>query len=168
MFMKKIFLILLIICFSLSSCERDDVCDPTTPTTPMLVVEFYDFFIQTNAKSISNLVIVEDGKTIAFSIVNGSKTKIPLKTELNSTKFRFIKDFSDPINSSTNADAVEFNYSRKNEYISRACGFKTVFTLDAGLPVLTDTDGIGTWIKGIVVVQPTILNENETHIKIYF
>ncbi len=166
--MKKIFLVVLILCFSLSGCERDDVCDPETPTTPMLVIEFFDTFLQTTPKTINNLAIVEDGNMVGFSITSGSKIKIPLKTQLNVTKFQFIKDYSFPSNALTNDDVLEFNYTRKNEYISRACGFKTVFTLGPGLPVLTDPSANGTWIQGIVVTQPNIINENETHIKIYF
>lgn len=166
--MKKIFLIVVVFCFSLSGCERDDVCDPETSTTPMLVIEFFDAFLQTSPKIINNLAIVEIGNTIGFSLTSGIKIKIPLKTQLDVTKLRFIKDYSNPPNASTNDDVLEFNYTRKNEYISRACGFKTIFTLSPGLPVLTDPTANGTWIQGIVVVQPNIINENETHIKIYF
>jgi len=39
--MKKIFLLLFV--FSLLGCEKDDICESTTPTTPRLVIEFYDF-----------------------------------------------------------------------------------------------------------------------------
>jgi Family of unknown function (DUF6452) len=167
--MKKIFLIVVVFCFLLSSCERDDVCDPETPTTPMLVIEFYDSFFQMNTKPISNLAIAEFGNPIGFALANGTKIKIPLKTDQNVTKYRFIKNFSDPVNPLINEDILEFSYTRKNEYISRACGFKTVFTLNPSLPVLSEpTTPDGAWIQGIVVTQPNITNENETHIKIYF
>jgi hypothetical protein len=33
-------LFLFTVCFS--SCEKDDICDANTPTTPQLVIEFYD------------------------------------------------------------------------------------------------------------------------------
>jgi Family of unknown function (DUF6452) len=166
--MKKIFLVLIVICFLLSSCERDDVCDPATPTTPMLVIEFYDSFFQTNPKSVSNLAIAEFGNPIGLALANGTKIKIPLKIDQNITKYRFIKDLTNPVTTSTNEDILEFSYTRKNEYISRACGFKTVFTI-VGLPVLSEpTTPDGAWIQGIVVTQPKIINENETHIKIYF
>ena len=36
--MKKILLLLAFI--ALSSCEKDDICDATTITTPRLIIEF--------------------------------------------------------------------------------------------------------------------------------
>lgn len=167
--MKKIFLIVIVFCFSLSSCERDDVCDPTTSTTPMLVIEFYDFFIQTNPKDVTNLAIAEVGNTIGYSLTNVSKIKIPLKTQQDFTKYVFIKNFSDPVNPLINEDILEFRYNRKNEYISRACGFKNIFTFNAGLPIQSESIPANLpWIRGIEIIQPNITNEDETHIKIYF
>mgnify|MGYP006353373257 FL=1 len=41
--MKKTILLLLAVAFTFSSCEKDDICDANTPTTPRLVIGFYDF-----------------------------------------------------------------------------------------------------------------------------
>ncbi len=59
--MKKIFLFLLI-SFSFLSCEKDDICDATTPTTPRLVIEFYDSLIATpTLKNLTNFKAVATG-----------------------------------------------------------------------------------------------------------
>ena len=62
---------------------------------------------------------------------------------------------------------IKFNYAKSDVYISRACGYKTVFQLNAtnAIEVTADADN---WIQNIEVSQPNILNENEVHVKIYF
>ena len=50
-------LLLLGLTFSLSSCEKDDICAESTPTTPKVVIEFYDAANPTTAKNVSNLVV---------------------------------------------------------------------------------------------------------------
>jgi hypothetical protein len=59
---------------------------------------------------------------------------------------------------------LTFNYERSNVFISRACGYKTIFNLTNVLP----TDYTGTWISSLTIEQPNVINENETHIRIYF
>ena len=41
--MKKIISFLLLFAFGLSGCEKDDICDANTPTTPRLIISFYDY-----------------------------------------------------------------------------------------------------------------------------
>lgn len=38
--MKKILYFLLVFTFGLSSCEKDDICDANTPTTPRMLISF--------------------------------------------------------------------------------------------------------------------------------
>ena len=44
-----------------------------------------------------------------------------------------------------NTDVIKFNYTHQNVYVSRACGFKTTFTLDHSINPFeqTDPDGDG-------------------------
>jgi hypothetical protein len=69
-----------------------------------------------------------------------------------------------------NSDVVRFNYTRNNIFVSRACGYKTLFTLDETNPyALSELDPAGTtWIKNISVNQYQISDENETHINLFF
>ena len=58
--MKKIFF-LLIICFTaISGCEKDDICAADTPTTPTVVIEFFDD-ATTALKGVVKLKIQEVG-----------------------------------------------------------------------------------------------------------
>lgn len=166
--MKKIISILLI-SFLFSACEKDDVCDPnSTQTTPKVVIEFYDAAATTETlKNVTSLGVIAPNFTNGFGFNATSKIKLPLKTFQDNSILYFIQNGSDTDNTNDNLDEITFNYTRKETYVSRACGFRTTFTLDATNPVVVTPDA-SNWIQNIVVVQPNIENENETHIKIYF
>ncbi|GGA88344.1 hypothetical protein GCM10008015_31160 [Flavobacterium palustre] len=173
--MKKIIVLLLISCFSFSSCEKDDICDGNTLTTPRLVITFYDINNSSTEKSVTNLSIIangmEDGITYEGStLINGSTVAIPLKTDLDTTTFRFILNFGSSNTALVNEDIIEFNYGRENIFVSRACGFKTNFILNTTDPIVhTDAPTADLkWIQYYEVENRTIANENETHLKIYF
>jgi len=166
----KIIAIALLIANSFWSCERDDICTEGTPTTPNVVIEFYDAANPTTLKTVTNLGVIAPGFTTGFSFNGVSKIKVPLKTNSDITSLQFIQNGSDTDTTNDNIDILTFNYSRTDVYISRACGYKTLFQLNAGSPTLTDGDA-SLWISTttpIVVIQPNIQNQNETHIKIYF
>lgn len=165
--MKKILFGLFAILFALAffNCEPDDICEQGTPTTPRLIIEFYDNASPTTLKSVTNLSIVANGMTTGI-LYNSSKIQVPLKTDVNSVTYNFI------LNSTTTTpapiiDNLTINYTRNDIFISRACGYKTQFKLN------DNPDGIilntpKNWIKEINIQKITIENENETHVKIYF
>lgn len=179
--MKKIFSVLVVIAFILSSCEKDDICDPATPTTPRLVIKFYDFNNQSLPKRIFNLKIVGEGMNYNNPVLtedgsqfwNDTLVYIPLKINQDVSKFRFIRFVQDTLLANAEVDTLEFNYSRRDEYVSRACGFKTIFDLNGGQadPFILNNDEdatLGNWIRNIEVEETNINDENETHINIYF
>jgi hypothetical protein len=177
--MKKI-LLLVMIGLIFSSCEKDDICDKET--TPKLVLEFYDISNPTNLKDVVNLKVKADGSTDFFVfnsslpitdpnryLFNGNKIKLPLNITQDTTKYSLTRNST----SSTlvNKDLLQFNYTRQNIFVSRACGYKTVFTLnDAPNGVLlTDSPSPDAlWIQAFTIKTTNIVTENETHIKIYF
>lgn len=165
--MKQL-IILFLITFTLSGCEKDDICDPATATTPSLVIQFYDADSPNNVQTVTNLKVIAPGFTTAVSGTSGvSKITIPLKTSGDTTSFEFIENGGDADTSDDNTDVLQFTYNRKNIYVSRACGYKVNFDLtNTNTNILTtDTDN---WIQSIVIAQPNIETENETHVKIYF
>lgn len=173
--MKKIILLLLVISFSFSSCEKDDICDANTVTTPRLVISFYDIENSSVLKSVTNLKIIGEGMTEGITIdgstlINKSTVSIPLKTDADVTSFKFILNFGNSNPAVVNEDIIKFKYVRKNVFVSRACGFKTEFTLDPQTP-FTHTDAViadQKWIQFIAVKNSIIVNENETHLEIFF
>lgn len=167
--MKKIFLLLFV--FLLVGCEKDDICDANTPTTPRLVIEFYDFNASTETlKNVTNLGVIAPSfiEGIGFNGVN--KIQVPLKNTEDTTTLRFIQNGSDTNITNDNEDILKFNYSRNEVYISRACGFKTLFTLNTTSPIVPTEpfSSASSWIKNIVIVKANLENENEVHVKIFF
>ena len=176
--MKKIVFITLSLLLSLSfwNCEKDDICAEGTPVTPRLIIEFYDAANPTVLKNVTNLRVQGLGAAnpLVFNenfeetnprrfLTNGNKIAIPLKTFTNISEFDFILNSGDI---SENTDAITFTYDKDEIYISRACGYKTIFTLTENNPTIFPVSGY--WIQNIEVVQPNIETENEVHVKIYF
>jgi hypothetical protein len=164
--MKKLFFLLLI-SFFFSGCEKDDICDTATPTTPKVVIEFYASVNPTVLKNVTNLKITASGFTSELKYNAVNKITVPLKTFMDVSALNFILNGSADPTSDDNSDEIVFNYTRRTVYVSRACGYKTLYTLDATNPVTVTADA-NNWIQNIIVSQPNIENENETHVKIYF
>ena len=167
--MKKIF-ILILIALSFSSCEKDDICDAATSTTPRLIVQFYDISNPTVLKSVTNLKISAPGFTTGIPFSGVSKIEIPLKTTEDSTTFNFIQNGNDTNTTNDNTDVIQINYSRNTIFVSRACGYKTVFTLN-NPNGFTRTDAAsldGIWIQNVNIITTNIATENEIHVKLYF
>ncbi|MES2748014.1 MAG: DUF6452 family protein [Bacteroidota bacterium] len=167
--MKKI-LLLLLIAFTFSSCEKDDICDATTPTTPRLIVQFYDFSNPTTLKSVTNLGIIAPGFTNGIGFTGVSKIQVPLKTTEDTTTFSFIQNGSDTNTTNDNIDVIQISYTRENVFVSRACGYKTVFNLNSpnGFVQTDNPTPDGLWIQDIDIITTNIATENEIHVKLYF
>jgi len=162
----KLFLFILLL-VSFSSCEKDDICAKGTPVTPRIIIEFYDAAQPTVVKNVIQLGVIEPNLTSGLAFTGVSKIQVPLKTNQNSTILRFIQNGSDTNASNDNIDILTFNYQRVDEYVSRACGFKTLFYLNETNPITLTADS-NNWIQNIQVQQTNIENENEVHVKIYF
>lgn len=169
--MKKIVLIVFLLAAIFSGCEKDDICDENTGTTPRLVITFYDVTNPTLLKNVTNLAIIGSGQTEPFAVYNGvSKIQVPLDITQDQTQYQFILNYGNANAALINTDNMQFNYTRSNVYVSRACGYKTVFDLDGTNPY-TKTDAAtpdGFWMQNITVTQSHILTENETHLTITF
>ena len=164
--MKKI--VLISILSLLLNCERDDICAEATPTTPNALVEFYDVGNPETLKSVTGLYIIGDGVDTPIPDANNvasSSIRIPLRTDQESNTFFFYSDieFDDDGNIiAGNMDTVVFSYETVEQYVSRACGFKTIFT-GFSIDVVDDGDN---WIQTTLFVadNQTIENENQAHI----
>jgi Family of unknown function (DUF6452) len=167
--MKKYFVLLwmLVLANFFFGCEKDDICEAGTPTTSRMIVEFYDNLNPNTKKSITNLGIVASGLSTGILFNGVSKIEVPLKTDIDNVTYSFILDSQNTDVLLRNEDKITINYTRNDVYISRACGFKTVFVLNKtnAIPIITDSNN---WIKEIQVAKNNILNEDEIHVKIFF
>ena len=165
--MKKIILLVLL-AISFSSCEKDDIC--SDDTTPKLVIEFFDITNPSNPKNVINLKVKEVGQADTyFTFPSENTISIPLRITATATKYSFILNSADTTNA--NEDFLEFNYTTQNVFLSRACGYKTIFELNNDTSGVIKTDAEmpdGLWMQNVVKITNSITTENETHLKIYF
>ena len=153
-----------------SGCEKDDICAETTPTTPRLIIDFYDFTNPTLTKNVTNLGVIGEGAETVILFNGVSKVQIPLDLTQDISKYQFVLNYGNSNAAFINIDNLQFDYTRNNVFVSRACGYKTLFTLSETSP-FAQTDATtpdGLWMKNITVVQSHINNEDETHLSISF
>ncbi|RYZ87036.1 MAG: hypothetical protein EOP06_13425 [Proteobacteria bacterium] len=171
--MKRILSVclLLFLVVPLLNCERDDICGEDTPTTPRIVVEFYDYLNPEVLKNVINLGVksVDNDSTIVFT--TGTKVFLPLKTDSDTVTLDLTINFDENPATTPYTDQIQFNYARREVYVSRACGYKTTFTLSESNPppfLLNGNTGTTNWIRNIIVDNYNIEDENETHIRIFY
>ena len=143
------------------SCERDDICPESTPTTPRLIIDFLDLQNQDIVKSAENFRVesAEDPEMVIDDYQGGgtvSSIILPLKTTGNETRFVFYRDYEEDTDGTVidgNPDVVVINYETEEIYVSRACGYKTIYK-NVTIAVENDTDN---WIN---LIEP--INENQS------
>lgn len=171
---------MLIIVLSIS-CERDDICPESTPTTPSLIIDMLDFENQESSKNVFNLVVagVQGTNNLVlpgFDIVTTNQLVLPLKTDEDFTQYilikdGFVNDAGTPDNSDddffdgSNFDTITINYSREEVYVSRACGYKTIFK---NVTITIEDDG-DRWLLSQQPLNPnqSVEDETTTHFNIF-
>jgi hypothetical protein len=168
--MKKI-IALLLLCFVITNCEKDDICSADTGTTPKLILRFYDIADEEETKSVPNLLVygVNDVDEIVLfdhiglTAANKDSIAIPLRTDGNATRFVLHRDFENDDFNTGNFDVITANYIDEQVYVSRACGFKTIYN-ELALDVEPDSDN---WVLNSEIINTTVENETTAHVKIY-
>jgi hypothetical protein len=154
-----LFIVLII---SLWSCTKDDLCSGETPTTPLLTIEFLDHTDRISPKATNDLSVrLRDAdSTVVHSGVSDVTLSIPLDTENDQSLFYFI----DQSTSEDNLDVVDldFYYLRQDQYVNRACAFKTIYT---NLAFESDQNALS-WIRDIELLTPTV-EDASVHLYIY-
>ncbi len=177
--MKKIIILLLIgLTFTLG-CERDDICPEDKPTTPRLIIDFKSVLNPESSENVFSFRVEDaDGSENFLSNYNNvtaSQVLLPLKTTEDSTRFTLYEDY-DQIDDNgtpdddtddivlTNGDVITINYARENVYVSRACGYKTIFKN----VIITIENDSNNWLQVIDPINDntTVEDETETHINI--
>ena len=134
-----------------SACEKDDFC--LLDTTPNLIVVFKDKDHIELKKSVSNLTIWTQGKDSIIVQQSLDSIAIPLDLNNDSTNYFFAN--------SSATDEFTLKYSRTKEFVSRSCGYKTLFS---NLDLVKPTNE---WISTYEIQNTSVENENTTHITIY-
>lgn len=149
--MRKYLILLFILSFTLINCEKDDICIETT--TPKLIVVFYNNDIPATKKVVTSLTVSADGNVNIYENKSIDSIAIPLDLTKNSTLYKF--------KSGTIIDSINFTYDRRDVFVSRSCGYKTIFE---NLQIASRT---ANWIKNDTLKNTIIENETATHLNIF-
>ena len=177
--MKKFLKIIVALFFAISifGCEKDDICAGTTLTTPRLVIEFYDFTNPAVLKSVDNLAAIGNDQEngVVFNenapdptkyFISATSVALPLDISQDITTYKLRVRANSPNPAVYNDDIIKIDYTREQIYVSRACGYKTIFYLNnvTRTPIQDDAE----WIRNITFEPTTIDNEQDIHVKIYW
>lgn len=163
----------------LTSCERDDICPGSTSTTPKLILHFYNstdpeaikFVPQIRVQGVGNDAVLD-----GYNAVNIQKLELPLRTDTTATQYRLRKDYSNNTNGTPdnpnddfpngNPDIITIKYATENVFVSRACGYKTIFK-NVTLTIEPDSD---IWIlsRQSVTDNQSVEDETTAHFNLYF
>ncbi len=167
--MKRTLLVVVVVLTGFFSwnCEKDDICSEGTPTTPRLIMQFYNIDTPTIAKNVNSLLVTSNsGQDTLAIFTNVSKIQLPLQILADQTTYAFTINSNEA--AFDNTDTITFNYTRDDIFVSRACGYKTVFLLDPDTPFVQDNGADSPWMNNVSVEQPDIQNENEVHISVLY
>lgn len=149
-FMKKFTFSFIIAVICIVSCQKDDFC--IDETTPQLTIRFYDNDNPTEYKSVSGLYVWANELDTIYNNTETDSISIPLNPSLDMTEYHF--------SFGTIQDEITVNYNRKEEYVSRSCGYKYIFE-NINLIGITNN-----WILNTEITNQTVENETE-HLKIF-
>lgn len=158
--MNKNILYIFLFTFIFSACEKDDIC--LSPTTPKLILRFYDAANPTEFKSPTSLSVWAEGKDSISSYTNVSldSIAIPLNTNDTQTIYNFKTSTTGNISDNT-YNKIIINYTTEDIFVSRSCGLKAIFN------TVTITSDNG-WFRSFTPNSlTTIDNETSAHVKIY-
>ena len=167
--MRKTFksLIIILLLIVIPGCESDEIC--LEDITPKLIIRFYNNDIQSEVKSVLRLKVQIDGvdgeyTNETISLLTDS-IAIPLLVSENETRFILTLQGDESSGTEDNIDTISVVYDQQDIFVSRSCGYKTVFN-NADPSVTNDDDN---WIKSLEAQNDPleIIDEKKAHVKIY-
>lgn len=157
--MKKNIIYIFLIALVFNACEKDDIC--LLPTTPKLILRFYDNADNTKFKSVANLSIIAASKTDSLH-TNQNVDSIAIPLNVNGTQTIYKLKTSSTGNLADNKyNTLTLNYTTEEIFVSRSCGFKTIFK---NVTITSDNGWFQSFTPNTIT---TIENENNAHIKIF-
>ncbi|NRD20348.1 hypothetical protein HNV08_09845 [Winogradskyella eckloniae] len=140
-----------------------------------LVVDENGMVTEPTASSDSIIVDYENEDLYVFD-TNTDIIALPLKltddlgNNFVTTRYVLEKDTSSRLDTDedtvSNIDILEITYQIDFSYVSRACGYKTIFT-QLNVTRILDSNP---WISSIIIednIENSVENENTTHVRIY-
>lgn len=149
----------------IQSCQYNDICPGDTPGTPRLLIQFFDNQRPGLIKPVEgfNAKVVGDTAYYFAAPINDSVAALPLRTDRKKTTYELVLHQDD--STRIKRDTITFTYTPEDAFISRACGFKSVFT-NLGVEWTPTQNG---WIGNRRIADTTkqIKNERKASLYIY-
>ena len=149
---RKVFYLLILV--SVFCCEPDDLCAESIADTPDLVIRFYDADQPDQLKPIPSLTATGQDLETSLVFQETDSIALPLRVNNNQTDFVLSKDEVE--------DVLEAQYTTSDHYISRGCGFKTLFSLE-NLQIKEPNN----WIQSVELITSEVVHDSLAHVKIY-
>ena len=185
------FMALFILVCAFVSCERDDICADQV-ITPNLIIRFVDSddadpmvsntvvnlqieYLGDDNDTIVNGVVIEGtdpNRNVFTTSTSTDSITLLLPTFKNNARFAFKQNFNDLDEDdldNVEIDILSFTYERSEEYVSRACGFKTTYSNLGFTRMEGDGDTVDEGFIDNVFIDAdnnSIENEETTHIRI--
>ncbi len=152
----------------LFACEKDQIC--LEENTPYLIIRFYDIDNPAEDKPVPFLKVQVEGVEGDYTnetITNATDSiAIPIRAGMDKTSYKLTINGSDDSPDNDNTDILEIQYTREDVFVSRSCGYKTIFH-----DVDITTDGLGAvWMQSVkpVLIPLNITNEKAAHVKVFY
>lgn len=166
----KILIWIFIIALIYVSCERDDLCPESTQTTASLVMETFDVSLPDDSKNVFGLRIEgvdNDGNGIGvlegYEVVTTNSIVLPLRTDQDVTVYKLHQNYTEDEDGNPNGgneDILTITYIREDVFVSRACGYRTIFSNVQVRKDVADVDD-DEWISLIQAQDDNQIVENE-------
>lgn len=142
-----------------SSCEKDDVCVENDSVYVNLI--FYSAEDGSTAKSVSGFSLLDLNGNIVRNYDNTTVASIALVLPTSQSSYDLILQKRTEVDGLTinSNDTLNFSYTSKATYVSRACGYIRTYT-DLSI------DSTSNWISGVIVNTPEINSNNDEHVAI--
>jgi len=150
---------------ALIGCEEDDICADSEVVTPRLVIRFMDIDDRQEINDVVGLQVTHvttenDTLTVFNTPTTTDSLGVALLTSTQLTTYAFTTN-TDGDSSLELTDTIQFRYQTEFEYVSRACGFRSIYTS------LNITNLNNQWIQDIDVENQVIENEETAHVRFF-
>src|SRR5690606_14597581 len=116
--MIKKLLVVIVLVFAFTGCTRDDICPEATATTPNLIVGFKNAVMPSDSKKVVGLSVEThyENSVLVIGRTETDSIALPLNTNSDTTKYRFIRTTITETDTIVNIDKVMFLYQRQDLY----------------------------------------------------
>lgn len=164
--MKKIWFLALG-CMFFSGCEKDDICFGSESETPNVVIKLYDRLESEVPKRAVKIAAIATGFNDTLFFDNAIEIQLPLQINTNETSWKLRLYELTPTNDTIHKmDELRFTYTTEAMYVSKACGYKTIFH-NFNTVKIPNTSG-NAWIQSFYKVTNEITTTNDAHIQLYY